>query len=160
MSCSYNIFGTKFEFSGTNWVEKTPISIFSTFGSKINEFEKKKIRKKQKKFKKPQRCRLGNYPMSNSHSIWNISHGKSRQSTSSTPTTENHKWLKVVGIKISFEHVDSWAKSLHFRTHHLLNATTELILVYISAIYVMDLCLLMFFPCFGSAQSRNWKILI
>ena len=45
-------------------------------------------------------------------------------------TTENHKWFKVVGIKISFEHVDSWAKSLLFRTHDLWNATTELILLY------------------------------
>ena len=29
---------------------------------------------------------------------------------------------------ISLEHVDSWAKLLHFRTHHLLNPTTELTL--------------------------------
>ena len=29
---------------------------------------------------------------------------------------------------VSFEHVDSWAKSLHFRTHHLENSTTKLIL--------------------------------
>ena len=33
--------------------------------------------------------------------------------------------------KISFEHVDSWAKILLFRTHHLWNSTTELILRYI-----------------------------
>ena len=45
-------------------------------------------------------------------------------------TTENRKWFKVVGIKISFEHVDSWAKSLLFRTHHLWNSTTELMLYY------------------------------
>ena len=44
-------------------------------------------------------------------------------------TTENHKWFKVVSIKISFEDVDSWAKSLLFRTHHLWNATTELTLL-------------------------------
>ena len=44
-------------------------------------------------------------------------------------TTENHKWFKVVSIKISFEDVDSWAKSLLFRTHHLWNATTELTLI-------------------------------
>ena len=44
--------------------------------------------------------------------------------------TENHKWFKVVGIKISFEHVDFWAKSLLFRTRHLWNSTTELILVH------------------------------
>ena len=43
-------------------------------------------------------------------------------------TTENHKWFKLVDIKISFEHVDSWAKSLLFRTHHLWNSTTELTL--------------------------------
>ena len=70
-------------------------------------------------------------PTSNSHSISNISQGKSRYSTFSTPTTENHKWFKAVGTKIFFEHVDSWAKSLLFRAHHLRNATTELILVYI-----------------------------
>ena len=40
--------------------------------------------------------------------------------------TENHKWFKVVSIKISF---DSWAKSLLFRTHHLWNSTTKLILI-------------------------------
>ena len=34
-------------------------------------------------------------------------------------STENHKWFKVVGVKISFEHVDSLAKSSFFRTHHL-----------------------------------------
>ena len=32
------IFGAKIEISGTKWVEKTPY-IFSTFGSKLNEFE-------------------------------------------------------------------------------------------------------------------------
>ena len=37
-------------------VEKTPISIFSTFGSKINEFERKKS-EKTKKFQKPKSCR-------------------------------------------------------------------------------------------------------
>ena len=34
-------------------------------------------------------------PTSNSQSISNISHGKSRYSTFSTPTTENHKWFKA-----------------------------------------------------------------
>jgi hypothetical protein len=58
-------------------VEKTPIYIFSTFGSKMNEFEQKKLEK------------IGKIP------------------------------FKLVDIKISFEHVDSWAKSLLFRTHHL-----------------------------------------
>ena len=33
---------------------------------------------------------------------------------------------------ISFEHVESWAKILHFRTHHLKNYTTELTLICIS----------------------------
>ena len=38
---------------------------------------------------------------------------------------------------VSFEHVDVSAKSLHFRTHHLLNSTTELILI--STIQMVDL---------------------
>jgi hypothetical protein len=38
---------------------------------------------------------------------------------STLKTTEDHKWFKVVSIKISFEHVDFWAKTLLFRTHHL-----------------------------------------
>ena len=42
------IFGAKFEISGTKWVEKTPIYIFSTFGSKINKFERKKSEKNEK----------------------------------------------------------------------------------------------------------------
>ena len=50
-------------------------------------------------------------PTSNSHSISNISHGKSRYSTFSTPTTKNHKWFKAVDIKISFEHVDLGQKA-------------------------------------------------
>ena len=41
--CSFNIFGAKIEISVTNWVEKTPISFFSTFGSKINKVERKKL---------------------------------------------------------------------------------------------------------------------
>ena len=45
---SYIIFGAKIEISGTKWVEKTPIYIFSTFGSKINEFERKKSEKNEK----------------------------------------------------------------------------------------------------------------
>jgi hypothetical protein len=40
--------GAKIEISGTKWVEKTPIYIFSTFGSKINEFERKKSEKNEK----------------------------------------------------------------------------------------------------------------
>ena len=36
---------------------------------------------------------------------------------------------------ISFEHVNSLAKILHFRTHHLWNSTTELILTYIALCY-------------------------
>ena len=42
------IFGAKIEISRTKWVEKTPIYIFSTFGSKINEFERKKLEKNEK----------------------------------------------------------------------------------------------------------------
>ena len=41
-------FGAKIEISGTKWLEKTPIYIFSTFGSKINEFERKKSEKNEK----------------------------------------------------------------------------------------------------------------
>ena len=40
--CSPNIFGAKIEISGTNRVKKIPIHFFSTFGSKINEFVRKK----------------------------------------------------------------------------------------------------------------------
>jgi hypothetical protein len=36
--------------------KKTPIYIFSTLGSKINEFEQKKL-EKNKKFQKPKSCR-------------------------------------------------------------------------------------------------------
>ena len=42
------IFGAKIEISGTKWVEKTPIHIFSTLGSKINKFERKKSEKNEK----------------------------------------------------------------------------------------------------------------
>ena len=42
------IFCAKIEISGTKWVEKSPIYIFSTFGSKINEFEQKKSEKNKK----------------------------------------------------------------------------------------------------------------
>ena len=49
---SYINLGTKFEFSGTNWVEKTPIHIFSIFGSKIIEFERKKKTQKNEKISK------------------------------------------------------------------------------------------------------------
>ena len=45
-------------------------------------------------------------------------------------STENLKWFKVVGMKISFEHVDFWVKSLLFRTHHLRNSTSKLILIH------------------------------
>ena len=38
----------------------------------------------------------------------------------------------LVDIKISLEHIDSWAKSLLFRTHHLWNSTTELISMFIT----------------------------
>ena len=42
------VFGAKIEISGTKCVEKTPIYIFSIFGSKINEFERKKSEKNEK----------------------------------------------------------------------------------------------------------------
>ena len=45
------IFFAKIEISGTKWVEKTPIYIFSTFGSKMNKFELKKWKKKRKNSK-------------------------------------------------------------------------------------------------------------
>ena len=41
----FHYFDAKIEISGTKWVEKTPIYIFSTFGLKINEFEQKKFQK-------------------------------------------------------------------------------------------------------------------
>ena len=85
-----------------------------------------KNRKKTKKFQKPKRCRQ--LPQHLIHTVFPIFHMENQDNhLLGTPTTENHKWLKVVGIKFSFEHVDSWAKSLLFRTHHLWNSTTELI---------------------------------
>ena len=42
------ISGAKIEIGGTKWVGKTPIYNFSTFGSKINEFEWKKSEKNEK----------------------------------------------------------------------------------------------------------------
>jgi hypothetical protein len=42
-------------------VEKKPIYIFSTFGSKINEFERKKSEKKRKNSKNPEVA--GTYPI-------------------------------------------------------------------------------------------------
>ena len=53
-------FWCQIEISGTKWVEKTPIYIFSTFGSKINEFGRKKLEKKRKSFKNLKVA--GNYP--------------------------------------------------------------------------------------------------
>jgi hypothetical protein len=57
-------------------VEKTPIYCFSTFGSKINEFERKKLEINDKipKTSKLQAITL----TSNSHGISKISHGKSK----------------------------------------------------------------------------------
>ena len=42
----------------------------------------------------------------------------------------NHNSLQDCFKKKSFELVDSWAKILHFRTHHIYNSTTELTLMY------------------------------
>jgi hypothetical protein len=58
-------------------VEKTPIYIFSTFGSKINEFKRKKLEKNEKKNPKTQKLQAFTLRY-NSHSISNISHGKSK----------------------------------------------------------------------------------
>ena len=43
----------------------------------------------------------------------------------------NHNSLQDCLKTISVEHVDSWAKILRFRTHHLWNSTTELTLNYL-----------------------------
>ena len=42
------MFGAKIEISVTKWVEKICIYNFSTFGSKINVFEQKKLEKNEK----------------------------------------------------------------------------------------------------------------
>ena len=47
-------------------MEKTPIYIFSTFGSKINEFERKKLEKNKKV--------AGNYPSIKFTQIFQIFH--------------------------------------------------------------------------------------
>ena len=47
-NANIGLIGAKIEISGKKWVEKTPIYIFSTFGSKINEFERKKSEKNKK----------------------------------------------------------------------------------------------------------------
>jgi hypothetical protein len=57
-------------------VEKTPIYIFSTFGSKINKFKRKKS-EKNKKIPKTLKLQAIT-PISNSHSISIFSHEKSR----------------------------------------------------------------------------------
>ena len=41
---------------------------------------------------------------------------------------------------VSFEYIDFWPKILLFRTHHLYNSTTELILVYKSMTYPIVFC--------------------
>ena len=41
----------------------------------------------------------------------------------------NHNSSQGCFKTITFEYIDSWAKILHFRTHHLKNSTTELTLV-------------------------------
>ena len=40
----------------------------------------------------------------------------------------------------SFEYVDSWPKILLFRTHHLWNSTTELILIYSVTLWILKDC--------------------
>ena len=44
----FHYFGAKIEIRDTKWVDKKPIYNFSTFGSKINEFEQKKSEKNKK----------------------------------------------------------------------------------------------------------------
>ena len=59
---------------------------------------------------------------------------------------------------ISFQHVDSWAKSLHFRTHHLQNSTTELTLTYNSYFQSSDLFAFFILPQrdhFTAKQKQN-----
>ena len=54
------IFDAKIEISDPKWVETMLIFIFSTFGSKINEFERKKSEKNEKNPKNLKVAR--NYP--------------------------------------------------------------------------------------------------
>jgi hypothetical protein len=62
--------GAKVEISGPKRVKKTPLYIFSIFGSKINEFERKKSEKNEKipKTYKLQAITL----ISNSHLFFNF----------------------------------------------------------------------------------------
>ena len=68
-------------------------------------------------------------------------------------STENHKWFKVISIKISLQHVDFWAKSLLFRTHHLWNSRTELILQYSSQLLNIVKCFFFFLLQLSSLES-------
>ena len=63
----------------------------------------------------------------NSVNFW---HGKLILKVRFRHFLRNHNSWQDCFMKISFDHVDSWAKILHFRTHHL-NSTTELTLPYI-----------------------------
>ena len=49
---------------------------------------------------------------------------------------ECERKCEVVCIKISLEHVDSWAKILFFRIRHLWNSTTELISIIICIFWI------------------------
>jgi hypothetical protein len=51
----FHHFDAKIEISGRKWVEKTPMYIFSTFGSKINKFWVEKSLKKT--IQKSKSCR-------------------------------------------------------------------------------------------------------
>ena len=55
-----HFFGANIKNSGTTTMEKTPIYIFSTFGSKKKQVWEEKIRKKRKNFKNLKV--EGNYP--------------------------------------------------------------------------------------------------
>ena len=83
-------------------------------------------------------------------------------------TTENHKWFKEVGIKISFEHVDSWSKSLPFRTHHLWNSKSDLTLLIrprdnLSRVYhnnIFQKFRLIFSSLFSCHKSKHLSVIL
>jgi hypothetical protein len=82
-------------------VEKTPIYIFSTFGSKINEFERKKLEKNRKI---PKTLKLQAITLEyNSHKFFQIFHLENQNNQllllPFLQTAEDRKYLEVVDIK-------------------------------------------------------------
>ena len=73
---------------------------------------------KTKKFEKPKRCRQ--LPQHLIHIVFQIFHMENQHNQLLVlhlmKIISGSKY--IAGIKISFEHVDFWAKSLLFRTHH------------------------------------------